>query len=76
MPRTNQTCDYKSHSRFAVVRFCNHARFITDLMIYMKTFLNSDWLRAGQFVSKYSAKKWNTVQKTKYIAKSENNKNQ
>ena len=21
----NQTCDYKSHSRFAVVRFCNHA---------------------------------------------------
>ena len=23
--KLNQICDYKSHSRFAVVRFCNHA---------------------------------------------------
>ena len=38
-------------------------RMITDLIIYMKKFLHSDWLRAVQFFSKTVQKRVNSVQK-------------
>ena len=38
------TCDFKSNSRCALVRFWSH-RYNFSLIIYMKKLLSSDWLR-------------------------------